>query len=202
MADIYINDEKVEFEGSPPASCGQAYELIEGFLSGQGLMIDKIELDGVQVAAESLLERDNYSELRFRSVSPQSKLLQMCGEWSALCSQLTGKLRGLSGQVLRQGWAKSQSDSVELLEEMRPLIEGLGVLQNFGSESNLDWTSSFDQAFSSGVASIDEVVNAVESKNCVALSDRLADSMAPSWSKVEDCLQSEIIPGLEKVVEQ
>lgn len=197
MATVSIDGENVEFEGDAPQTCGQACELIEGFLSGQGLIIESVSVDGEAVPLEHAFAREAYQSIDFKSISPQAQLLAMCKQWERECSELRSKMESLGGSILRSGWSDAQSSVVALLETLRPLIEGLGILQNFGNESAAAWSVSVGSCFEKALASIDSVVNAVEARNSVALSDALAEALAVNWGAMAVCLADEVLPALE-----
>lgn len=197
MATVSIDGENVEFEGDAPQTCAQACELIEGFLSGQGLIIESISVDGEAVVLEDAFAREAYQHIDFKSISPQAQLLAMCKQWERECSELCSNMESLSGSILRRGWSDAQSSVVALLETLRPLIEGLGILQSFGTESGAAWSGAVVCHFEKGLSSIDSVANAVEARNSVALSDSLAEGLAVDWGAIADCLAGEVIPALE-----
>ncbi len=200
MGQVAIDGEVVEFEGEPPLSCQAACDLIEGFLSGQGLMIQSVALDGDEMPMEEVVRRDSYERLDFKSISPQGQLLQMCRNWRRECVDLVGEIEVASALVLRSSWSDGQAAVVSTLERLRPLIEGLGVLQGFGVDSAAAWYSGSKEAFDKGLASIDSVVDAVQAGDCVLLSDRLAGDLAVEWKRVSENLSGAVIPALEEAI--
>lgn len=200
MASVAIDGEKVAFEGDPPSTCGEACELIAGFLSGQGLMIASVSVDGEELSVDAAALRGEYAALDFCSVSPRAQLLAMCKAWQGGCEGLSKEMDSAGSLVLRRAWSESQADVVTLLEKVRPLVEGLGVLQNFGNESSAVWQQSVGASFAAGLASIDVTVDAVQSGDCVVLSDCLAGDMAESWGGISEVLARQVIPVLEAEV--
>ncbi len=200
MGQVAIDGELVEFEGEPPLSCRVACDLIEGFLSGQGLMIQSVTLDGDELPLEEVMLRDGYERLDFKSISPQGQLLEMCRKWRSECVELVAEIESTSAVVLRSSWSDGQAAVVSALERLRPLIEGLGVLQGFGEDSAAVWYPSAKETFEKGLASIDRVVDAVQSGDCVLLSDRLAGELAVGWKRVSENLSGAVIPALEEAI--
>ncbi|MBK1875756.1 hypothetical protein [Pelagicoccus mobilis] len=198
MRRVVLNGEDVEFEGEAPGSCKEACTLVEGYLSGQGLSLESVAVDGVAMSLEEAMEIADYSVLEFKSMSALAQLLNMCGAWRDETSKLLEEMRGLGAMVLRSGWSDSQVAVVEFLEKMRPVIEGIGVLQNFGNESGAPWAARVTAAFQAGLASIDGVANSIESRDSVRLSDFVASSLYESWREVVLCLEEDVIPVLEK----
>ncbi|MDQ8180428.1 hypothetical protein [Pelagicoccus sp. SDUM812005] len=198
MGQVFINGELVEFEGDAPRTCQEACSLIEGFLSGQGLAIGEVELDGASLSLEEAAGKGEYERLSFTSISPQLQLLEMCRRWKDETASLVEAMDELSGAVLRSGWSESQQQVVDFLEKLRPVVEGVGVLQQFGSDSGSDWTAEVNGVFQGGLGAIDEIVSAVEARDCVLLSDRLAEALSGRWSEVARCLEGVVIPSLEK----
>ncbi|MDQ8186180.1 hypothetical protein [Pelagicoccus sp. SDUM812002] len=200
MGTVYIDGEKVEFEGGAPGSCSEACSLVEDFLAGQGLALGSVMLEGEELTLEEASSREGYELLEFRSASAQAQLLAMCRSWRDEIASLSIQIRELSAFVLRNGWGESQDAVVALTEKLRPVIEGVGVLQQFGTDSEAVWRNSVSSGFQKGLVAVDQVVNAVESRDCARLSDRLAGDLATSWEAVSGCLESEVIPILEEEV--
>lgn len=200
MGDVVIDGEKVEFDGSAPQTCRDACTLIEGFLSGQGKMIESISLDGERLDIEAAFQREAYRTLEFTTTSPQAQLLTMCKGWKSGAVSLIEEMDTLSSSILRSRWNDNQTAVVSLLEKLRPLIEGLGVLQGYGKDSAAEWTSGFEVAFQRGLEGIDQVVSAVESRKAALLSDRVAANLVGGWTQIVDCLGDQVIVSLEKEI--
>ncbi len=198
MGRVSLNGENVEFEGAPPQTCEEACSLVDGFLSGQGLAIDEVKVDGLVMSLEDAMARGEYQLLEITSIQPQLQLLAMCRSWKDETRALIAEMEKLGVSVLRRSWSESQEAVVAFLEKVRPVVEGIGVLQNFGSESGASWTAEVSSSFQGGIAGIDRVVNAVEAKDCAMLSDSLACDLAGGWGKVAQCLEEVVIPSLEK----
>lgn len=200
MAEVAIDGENVEFEGDPPKTGQDACQLIEGFLAGQGRLIKSISVDGREVSLDEASTFGAYEKIVFVSTTPQEQLLTMCEIWSKDCHDLSIEMKRIGTAVLRSSWSDSQQAAVALLEKLRPLIEGVGILQNYGEESGATWQKSVSESFAGALAAIDKVADSVESKNCVALSDYVSDHMSPAWRRVSDCISLEVIPELEGAV--
>lgn len=198
MGQVSLNGEIVEFDGPSPQTCGEACKLIDGFLSGQGLSIGEIKVDGAALSLEEALDRGAYQTLAFTSVSPQVQLLAMCRTWKDGAAELVAKMDELSVAVLRCSWSESHQSVVALLDAVRPVVEGIGVLQRFGAESEAAWGGEVNVSFERALEGIDRVVGSVEARDCVALSDGLAGDLAASWRQVIRCLDEAVIPCLEK----
>lgn len=200
MRRVVLNGETVEFEGDAPGTCREACELVQGFLAGQGLAVDSVQVDGAAVTLEDAANLESYFVLEIASITPLEQLLQMCGTWKSGIEEQLAEMNSLGSFVLRNAWEKSQAAVVALLEKMRPLIEGIGVLQNFGSESGAAWAEQVTAAFEGGLAGIDGVADAVESGDCVWLSDAVALGLSEGWSSVGACLQDVVVPALEEQI--
>ncbi len=198
MGRVLIDGENVEFEGNAPQTCGAACELIEGFLSGQGMILESVLVDGREVSIETAREVGAFEEVAFVSVSPHQQLLGMCRGWKNDCLSRVERMEALSSLVLKREWSDSQVAVVELLEQLRPLVEGLGVLLDFGKNSSAEWEQILSSGFEAGVGSINIAVDSIESRDCVVLSDCLAFQMREAWEGLASCLGGEVIPTLEK----
>lgn len=197
MGTIFIDGESVEFEGEGPANCRAAWEIIENFVSGQGRMIGAVAINGEDLALDAILERENFETLAFKTISPQERLLSMCEEWRLACEERVRDAELVATSVLRLSVNDGRNQVVAFLEKLRPLIEGLGILQGYGGDTDAQWCPSFNAVFGQAIASIDSVVDAVESRDCVRVSDSLALTLAGAWRSIVVELRGSVEPSLE-----
>lgn len=197
MSTVFVDGEKVEFEGEAPESCQSVCELIQTFLGNQGKLVSSVEVDGKEIALEEASGIEAYETLAFVSISLSQHLIDMCRTWGAVCDELVGNGRGYARSCLRQRWDETQSEVVNYLEGFRPLIEGLGILQNFGSESEAAWRDDFGASFENAVGKIGVLANAIEARSVVRVSDLLAKDFVESWSRLGVVLNEKVIVQLE-----
>lgn len=162
------------------------------------MVLESVSVDGTEISIEAAREVGPFEEVAFKSVSPHQQLLGMCKGWKNDCLSRVEHMETLSSLVLKRDWNDSQGAGVELLEQLRPLVEGLGVLLDFGKNSSATWEQSLSVGFEAGVGSINTVVDSIESRDCVVLSDCLAFQMKEAWERLASCLDEEVIPILEK----
>lgn len=200
MGTVYLDGERVDFQGDAPATGGEVWNALEGHLGEQGRVLESVSIDGREVALEDAGELGAFEKLEFRSVSLNQRLLSLCKLWLEECSARAREGEEVAAVALRSGWATSQERVVSLLEGMRNAIEGFGILENFGEQSEAAWSARFSEAFAAGIAAVDGVADAVEGRDCVALSDRLADEWAARWRTVAEVVEGEVLAALRKEV--
>lgn len=198
MGEVYLDGEKVDFQGNEPTSVGEVWNLIFGHLSGQGRSIDSVSLDGNETAPEALDADGGYETLSFRSVSAEEQLAEMCARWASQSREEAGKASTLAAAILRKGWNEGQAEVIAFLEGLRPLLEGLGVAQSFGAENEAPWLPVFTAAFEAGVKAIDQVADALQAREVVALSDALAGDLSQGWQRLAETIEREVAPRLEE----
>ncbi|MDQ8201533.1 hypothetical protein [Pelagicoccus sp. SDUM812003] len=197
MSEVYLDGEKVEFQGDAPESCADAIALIENYLGGVGRVVERVELDGVERELQDLAQVVNYGVLAFFTQSAQQRLASLCGQWSEASSRIAEEAETLASVSLRVEWKESQMKVVDCLERMRPIIEGVEVARGYGEESQAAWTEALGQAFQRGIDSINAVADAVESGDSVRVSDQLASEVAPSWLTLGRCLREDVAQVLD-----
>lgn len=200
MSAVYIDGEKVDFQGAAPATVGEAFGLVEHFLGENGRVIEAVLVNGEEMAVADAVEAGSYERFEVKSLTVSQKLLAMCKLWQRECEGRVEESRTLASQVLRQKVSETNTQVVALLESLRPVLEGCGILENFGKENETGWSEGFAKAFHEGVGAIDRIADAVESQDCVAISDRLAEGLARSWESVSRELEQSVIVSLESEV--
>lgn len=200
MGTVYLDGERVDFQGDAPATGGEVWNALEEHLGQQGRVLESVAIDGREVALEEAGELGAFEKLEFRSVSLNERLVSLCELWLKECSGRAREGEEIAALALRSGWATSQERVISLLEGMRDAIEGFGILENFGSQSEAAWAARFSAAFAAGIAAVERVADAVESRDCVALSDRLAEEWAARWRAVIEVVEGEALPALRKEV--
>lgn len=197
MGTVYVDGEKVDFQGDAPEGCQAVCELIQTFLGNQGKLVATVEVDGDTISVEEVSRIEKFDTLSFTSISFLQHLLEMCRTWSAECAMKLEAGRQISRTCLRQAWGTSQTEAVNYLEGFRPLMEGFGVLQQFGSESEAAWLEEFAQAFENAVGKIDGLANAIEARSAVRVSDSLALEFVEAWGSLGTVLDTRVIKQLE-----
>lgn len=198
MAEVYLDGEKVDFQGEAPASLAAAWSAVENYLGSVERVLEEARVDGAPVTAEQAQDTGNYVRAEFRSASFASKLSSLCEGWVSQCSENLTTARRLSSLALRSPWPESQASCVEFLESLRPCIEGFGMLENFGRQRGADWSAEVSARYAAAAEALDQVVGAVETRDCVALSDRLALDVAPRWGELVESVSEQALPALKR----
>lgn len=198
MAEVYLDGEKVDFQGDAPATLAAAWAAVEGYLGSVERVLEEALVDGAPVSAEQAQGMGSYARAEFRSASFAAKLSSLCEEWVGQCSETLDAIGRLSASALRSPWSESQASCVACLESLRPQVEGFGMLENFGRQRGADWSGEVSARYAAAAKAVDRVVGAVESRDCVALSDRLALDLAPRWEALVGSVSAKTLPALRK----
>lgn len=198
MGNVFLDGEKVDFQGNDPESVVAAWQVIEEHLGGADRVLETATIDGVECSADQAANIEAYERIEFCSLSVSEKLLNLGTEWQEGCIRAVDTINSLAASVLSVPWNDSQSRTVELIESLRPFVEGFGVIEEQGRQRAASWANVFSKSYATGVAAIESVIQAVESQNCIKLSDQLALGFLSSWRALLDCLGTSVLPALKK----
>lgn len=199
MREVVLDGEAVAFEGPPPESLSLVRQLIEQHLSSAGRVLHALQVDGVARNLEVSDEVEDFRKVEFTSVSFLEKLREMVAQWIEACNQGIDTQMQVAASALSLPWKKAQQETVLLLESLRPVLEGCGILEQFAQQNGAAWQAAFSESFQACVASIDAVIETVQSGDCVRLSDQLAIKASSSWTALRETLASTVLPQLEEM---
>ncbi len=199
MREIFLDGEEVAFEGPPPDSLSLARQLVEQHLSSVGRVLGTLSVDGVVRDLDDPDEAESFQRVEFFSASFLEKLREMVGQWIQVCNQGVDTQVRVAALALSAPWKEAQREAIALLEGLRPALEGCGILEQFAQQNEVTWQAAFSESFRNCVASTDAVIEAVQSGDCVQLSDQLALKASSCWTALRETLANAVLPQLEEM---
>ena len=193
MAEVFLDAEKVDFQGGEPATASALWELLDGYLGQQGRVLDALRLDG---DAWTLGSEDRaYGKAEATSISQGARIEALLNGVMQGGEPLTEEFRELSRKCLSQGIEQSKRQAMSVVESVKPFLEVMGLVEMYGKNSDRPWTPALSQSMAALNEAIGSWLDAVEAGKSVELSDRSALSVLPA-------LESVILQSNESIVGQ
>lgn len=189
--DIYLDGERVDFNGDPPTSVAAVWTLVADYLSDQERLVESIKVDESPWDPDTDENREKWGRLDLTTITLEEKLVGMALEWKSRRMETCGRLSALAGEVLRRGWSEVQGEVYAVFEALRPLVEQYGALATFGEAKQKPWAEMLLALYGTFTEALGATSNAVESEDCVVLSDLLDGELADSVeSLIADVVQA------------
>ena len=162
-----------------------------------GRVLEEARIDGAVCLPEDAHGIDQFDTIEFASLSIRQKLHALGLGWTEECKDALDSGRALPSIALRTGWSECQNQAIAFLESLRPYIEGFGLIDEFARQQAAGWGGRFSELYAGIAQSIEATIGAVESRDCIRLSDQIALDCLPRWDELLDCLSGQALPALE-----
>ena len=198
MAEVYLDGERVQFEGPVPANPGELLVLLNHVLEKQERCITRYFVNGInylQVAEE-------HRPLRFDRVEAvsqrQSKvLLDMIGDAMRNSAKLEGEMEEFSNAILRRPWSEMVREMQEFAQKLNPLVELLVLLEQYGESRNEIWEEQVQALHCDFTGRFLEILNAAENRDIAHLSDLIANRLIPLLRRALNVISGTVCKVLE-----
>ena len=198
MAEVYLDGERVQFEGPEPANAGELLVLLNHVLEKQERCITRYVVNGInylQVAEE-------HRPLRFDRVEAvsqrQSKvLLDMVGDAMRNSAKLEGEMEEFSNAILRRPWSEMVREMQEFAQKLNPLVELLALLEQYGESRNEIWEEQVQALHCDFTGRFLEILNAAENRDIAHLSDLIANRLIPLLRRALNVISGTVCKVLE-----
>lgn len=196
MGEIFLDAEKVDFEGAAPATVAEAWTVVSEYLGGMGRVLEEMQVDGQAWDAEKGDPNVGYGCIRFVSLSQGEKVFQLAQRWLSAGRALLPELEAKSVCVLSLSWESACQEASASLEALRPVLEGFGLMCQYGEQVQATWLSVALEGYGACVKSIETVLAAVDAGNVVQLSDGFALDLLVAWEAFLERVEGELMPFL------
>ena len=120
MSEVYVDGEKVTFEGDFPENPSQVYELLMSALSEQGRAVTGFTADGVDLLAQNQDIPETFERIEADSLSHRELTLRVTNEFLTQMKPLAGELRAYAINVLTIGWSEVFRRMEEFIAKIKP----------------------------------------------------------------------------------
>ena len=180
MREVYLDGERVEFEGAAPRTLGAVWAVLESHLGASGRLLERAALDGAEWAASAEDGLESWERLELVSVTVEDRLSGLARGWLEGADAMLAAVNALAGEVLRCEWSAAQAATVARLGELQPQIEGFGLLASYAGDAGWESGGELAEGFERCGAALEAAISAVERRDCAGLSDALAVDLGPA----------------------
>jgi len=197
MPEVFLDGERVDFQGAAPESARAVCEAVASHLADAGRTLLEARVDGEAFAWDLIEESRQYERLQIKSGTFSEQLAVLCSEWIPRCRSHSAQAEDLSCGVLVSRWTDARERALSLLESQRGLLEALELARAFGEQAAEEWLPAFAERFSDLLGSIDAVADSIQASDVVALSDSLSLRHARAWLALAEGLEKSLLPALD-----
>lgn len=201
MSEVYLDGEKVDFNGPAPASVAEVWALVDGFLSESGRLIRTMNVDGVEWTPGMDGGSDGFEVVRILAVSQLENLIESLEEFCGQRDEFLKRWKKIASRVLSVEWMSLQPEAIECIESVSPLIQSMEVLVDFGRSQNFDWVDVLANESQRLNGCVGKMIDTFEPKDSVGFSDLAAVDMTETLERICALYIKEVIPALKGVTE-
>ena len=126
MSEVYVDGEKVVFEGEMPGKPAEIYDLLMTVLSEQGRAVTGFVSDGVNLLSGEQLP-ETFQRIEVSSLSHRELTLQVIREFLDKMGAIGDDLRSYSKNILTIGWSEVFRRMDEFIDKIKPLYDKILV---------------------------------------------------------------------------
>ncbi|MCH6255870.1 hypothetical protein MLD52_04880 [Puniceicoccaceae bacterium K14] len=200
MAEVYLDEEVVNFEGPPPQDVNAVWSLVEGFLGGAGKLIRSMTVDGNGWTPESGVEIGEFEKIEIRSWSQLENLIFCVEQFVLQKTEMLDSWDHAGRKVLSTSWTSYQTEAVESLESLKPLIQLAETLANVAQSQAFDWGGRFGELNNSLNTCLGKLIDTIGSKDSIRFSDLVAYEFRKVLIESYDMIERDALPSLRALV--
>lgn len=199
MQSVYLDQEKVEFSGPPPADLNAILALINVHLQNQGRTLSSLKVDGKEyIKSDAADYPRQYTCLEFESLDLRELFSGLIHETLESCRNTPQELRLFAAQILMTPWTEVLAKIDRLIEKISPIIELSESLKQYIEQHDTEWKNSFLQNASTLNTELAEFIDAARNTDVARVSDIVAHGLAPLISSFLTLAEIHILPGMEE----
>lgn len=196
MAEVILDGETVNFEGSAPATSRELWSVIEGHLERSGLLIDRFLVDGVLWTPDAGCGKEAYEKVEVFSITLERNIANIVGTLLNDGLRLLDRWETGASTSLSKPWTKFQNEGLEILNETQPLVQSVGLIMEYSKMNQLSWSEAIRQSGEDLNASLSALMDSFEAADCISYSDTAATRVYPAIAEMFRVLSDEVVPSL------
>ena len=199
MSEVYVDGEKVVFEGDMPEKPTEIYDLLMIVLSEQGRAVTEFVSDGVNLLS-SEQSPETFQRIDASSLSHRELTLQVIREFLDKMGTIGDDLRSYSKNILTIGWSEVFRRMDEFIEKIKPFADLFDNLTPYAKTYSPEWSPELEKFASEQTDCLERVLSCFESGDVSGLSNEIALSFVPLFERSRKFLAEEAITELEQPV--
>ena len=202
MSEVYVDGEKVTFEGDFPENPSQVYELLMAALSEQGRAVTAFKADGVDLLAQNQDIPETFERIDADSLSHRELTLRVTNEFLSQMKPLAGELRAYAINVLTIGWSEVFRRMEEFIAKIKPFADLLDNLGPYAKTYSPPWSEGLEKLATEQSECLEAILGAFEAGNATGLSDEVALNFAPLFDRCRKFLSEKVVVELGQEQEE
>jgi hypothetical protein len=183
VADVFLDGEKVEFEGDPPVALGDLHNLLQGVLASSGRVLAGMQVDRQEfspaLAAQPLAECGRVDAQSERAEDVVTELAHVLARELPVVVDATATL---AERVLQLPWTEAQPECVAMADTLARCLEGSATL------AARQAVPGFDLRVEALSGALGHWVDAVQAGDAAEVSLRLDSEVVPALQAVISAL--------------
>ena len=200
MSEVYVDGEKVVFEGEIPEKPTEIYDLLMTVLSEQGRAVTGFVSDGVNLLSGEQLP-ETFERIDASSLSHRELTLQVIKEFLDKMGAIGDDLRSYSKNILTIGWSEVFRRMDEFIGKIKPFADLFDNLIPYAKTYSPEWSTGLDKFAAEQSDCLERVLSCFESGDVSGLSNEIALSFVPLFERSRKFLTEEAIAELEQPLE-
>jgi hypothetical protein len=189
VPDVYLDGEKVDFSGPPPASISEVRAALEQVLATDGRVLAGMTVGG-QPFDESTGDRPAEGvRIEACSLALAEALTQVASALAPELIVLRDSIHAFAHQVLRAPWPEMQDRGVQLVETTAGLLQRAVEVAALSGEE-----SPAARAVAALASTVEAWMSALQQRDAAEVALQLADEVAPSLANLAGVLQGKAAP--------
>jgi hypothetical protein len=197
MREVFVDGEKVVFEGDLPEAPAEIYELLMSALSEQGRAVTGFASDGVNLLSGEqpppTFQRIDASSLTHRELT-----LQVIKEFLDKMGNIGDDLGSYSKNILTIGWSDVFRRMDEFIGKIKPFADLFDNLTPYAKTYSPEWSIGLEQFASEQADCLEQVLSCFESGDVSGLSNEIALRFVPMFERSRRFLAEEAVVELEQ----
>ena len=201
MSEVYVDGEKVVFEGDVPESPDDVFNLLMNVLSEQGRAVTGFVVDGEDALGEGNAPA-TYGRIDAATLSHDELTLQVIREFLAKMEPLGEELRSYSRNILIVGWSEVFKRMEEFIDKIKPFADLLDNLSPYANAYSPSWKDDFANYATEQADSLEKILSTFEAGDTAGLSDEVSLTLVPLFDRCCKFLREVVAPDLESSISE
>ena len=202
MSEVYVDGEKVTFEGDFPENPSQVYELLMSALSEQGRAVTAFKADGVDLLIQNQDIPETFKRIDADSLSHRELTLRVTNEFLTQMKPLAGELKAYAINVLTIGWSEVFRRMEEFIAKIKPFADLLDNLGPYAKTYSPPWSDGLEKLATEQSVCLEAILGAFEAGNAAGLSDEIALNFSPLFDRCRKFLSEKVVVELGQEQEE
>jgi len=199
MSDVYLDSEKVTFNGDEPQNVRGVIEVLTRYLQENGRLVAEARVDGVDIVnlkEEAYLK--SFGRIDVVSNTEEEYLSGWVKQVSRDVSVLDRDMVSFSEEILNKPWDENTGRGKEILEGFVPILRLIEGLVFYGKQKEAEWIDELKEQLKGYRGSLNLYTSALALKDPASMSDIVALDLLPALRKTFALIEGPILAHFQR----